>query len=150
MELRYSEVDRARSIYERYIQCIPTVKAWVRYAKFEMQNGEVALARGCYERAVEELAEDGETVSPVQIVFVVSQGSLIGHEPQCHSLALTLSPKHFDKKLLGAQRAVKHERCKPMVKVHGFPHTSRKACTSTRPGSLFRERPTVPGHKVYL
>lgn len=64
MELRYNEVERARTIYERYVQCIPTVKAWVRYAKFEMQNGEVGLARKCYERAVEELAEDGETVRP--------------------------------------------------------------------------------------
>ena len=63
MELRYNEVERARTIYERYVECIPTVKAWVRYAKFEMQNGEVGLARKCYERAVEELAEDGETVS---------------------------------------------------------------------------------------
>ncbi len=63
MELRYTEVARARRIYERYVQCIPTVKAWVRYAKFEMQNGEIGLARKCYERAVEELAEDGETVS---------------------------------------------------------------------------------------
>ena len=63
MELRYNEVERARMIYERYVQCIPTVKAWVRFAKFEMQNGEVGLARKSYERAVEELAEDGETVS---------------------------------------------------------------------------------------
>jgi len=62
MELRYQEVDRARGIYERYVLCIPSVKAWVRYAKFEMQNGEVGLARKCYERAVEELGEDGETV----------------------------------------------------------------------------------------
>lgn len=63
MELRYQEVSRARGIYERYVQVIPTVKAWVRYAKFEMQNGEIGLARGCYERAVEELGEDAETVS---------------------------------------------------------------------------------------
>ena len=63
MELRYNEVERARRIYERYMQCIPSVKAWVRYAKFEMQNGEIGLARKCYERAVEELGEDGETVS---------------------------------------------------------------------------------------
>ena len=70
MELRYNEVERARSIYERYVQCLPTVKAWVRYAKFEMQNGEVALARQCYERAVEELGEDGETVN---ILFILHE-----------------------------------------------------------------------------
>lgn len=63
MELRYQEVERARGIYERYVQVLPTVKAWVRYAKFEMQNGEIGLARKCYERAVEELGEDAETVS---------------------------------------------------------------------------------------
>jgi len=40
MELRYSEVERARNIYERYVQCLPSVKAWVRYAKFEMKNGQ--------------------------------------------------------------------------------------------------------------
>jgi hypothetical protein len=40
------------------------VQAWVRYAKFEMQNGQVGLARQCYERAVEELGEDAQTVSP--------------------------------------------------------------------------------------
>ncbi len=37
-------------------------QAWVRYAKFEFQNGEVALARRCYERGVEELGEDAQTV----------------------------------------------------------------------------------------
>ena len=63
MELRYTEVDRARNIYERYVQCLPTVKAWVRYAKFEMKNGQIGLARKCYERAVGEMGEDGQNVS---------------------------------------------------------------------------------------
>lgn len=63
MELRYNEIDRARNIYERYVQCIPSVKAWVRYAKFEMKNGQVGLARQCYERAVGEMGEDAQTVS---------------------------------------------------------------------------------------
>lgn len=44
-------------------ECNPRVpQAWVRYAKFEMQNGEVGLARRCYERAVDELGEDAQTV----------------------------------------------------------------------------------------
>lgn len=63
MELRYNEIDRARNIYERYVQCIPSVKAWVRYAKFEMKNGQIGLARRCYERAVGEMGEDAQTVS---------------------------------------------------------------------------------------
>lgn len=43
---------------------LPAVKAWVRYAKFEMQSGgDVAAARACYERAIEELGEDANNVS---------------------------------------------------------------------------------------
>ena len=64
MEMRYKEVDRARNIFERYVRCIPTVKSYVRYAKFEMRNGDVARSRRSYERAVEELGEDAQTVRP--------------------------------------------------------------------------------------
>ena len=67
MELRYNEVERAREIFELYVRCHPDVKAWVRYAKFEMKNSEIGLARAAYERAVEELGEDAQTVShPMQ------------------------------------------------------------------------------------
>ena len=62
MELRYKEAERARAIFERYVRCLPSVKAWVRYAKFEARGGELACARRCYERAVEELGEDAQTV----------------------------------------------------------------------------------------
>ncbi len=46
MELRYNEVERARAIYERYVKCLPSVKAWVRYARFEMKNGELVASWG--------------------------------------------------------------------------------------------------------
>lgn len=29
-EMRYDEVDRARAVFERYVEILPTVKAWVR------------------------------------------------------------------------------------------------------------------------
>ena len=73
MELRYNELDRARNIYERYVQCIPSVKAWVRYAKFEMKNGQIGLARRCYERAVGEMGEDAQTVSAVSLHMLASR-----------------------------------------------------------------------------
>lgn len=31
-EMRYDEVDRARAVFERYVEILPTVKAWVRCA----------------------------------------------------------------------------------------------------------------------
>lgn len=61
-ELRYEEVGRARAVYDRYVEVLPSVKAWVRFAKFELSNGDVGRARACYERAVEALGEDAQTV----------------------------------------------------------------------------------------
>uniref|UniRef100_A0A8B9SC02 Crooked neck-like protein 1 n=1 Tax=Apteryx owenii TaxID=8824 RepID=A0A8B9SC02_APTOW len=49
-ELRYKEVDRARTIYERYILS--------RYARFEEKHSYFAHARKVYERAVEFFGEE--------------------------------------------------------------------------------------------
>ncbi|KAM9317196.1 crooked neck-like protein 1 [Gastrophryne carolinensis] len=64
-ELRYKEVDRARTIYERYIlfMCLfvivhPDVKNWIKYARFEEKHGYIAHARKVYERCVEFFGED--------------------------------------------------------------------------------------------
>ncbi|KAK9073706.1 hypothetical protein SSX86_006300 [Deinandra increscens subsp. villosa] len=57
---RYNEIERARAIYERFVQCIPKVDAWICYAQFEMENGEISRARNCYERAVVKLEGDEE------------------------------------------------------------------------------------------
>jgi crooked neck len=65
-ELRYNEVDRARAVFERYVEVLPSVKAWVRYAKFELQHNDVSLARSCYERAMEALGEDSHTVRQIR------------------------------------------------------------------------------------
>ncbi|NXU43845.1 CRNL1 protein, partial [Drymodes brunneopygia] len=63
-ELRYKEVDRARSIYERYILSTalvlvhPEVKNWIKYARFEEKHSYFAHARKVYERAVEFFGEE--------------------------------------------------------------------------------------------
>ncbi|NWU92846.1 CRNL1 protein, partial [Upupa epops] len=72
-ELRYKEVDRARTIYERYILCgacrcffntallvivHPDVKNWIKYARFEEKHSYFAHARKVYERAVEFFGEE--------------------------------------------------------------------------------------------
>lgn len=44
------------------MEVLPSVKAWVRYAKFELQHNDVPRARACYERAMEELGDDANTV----------------------------------------------------------------------------------------
>jgi crooked neck len=55
-ETRYKEWDLVRKVYERYCACHPSVKAFVRWAKFEFGLGEVANAREVYESAVEQMA----------------------------------------------------------------------------------------------
>lgn len=58
MELRYKELDRARHIYERFIQIHPEVKNWIRYARFEEHNGSLSNSRNVYERATEFFGEE--------------------------------------------------------------------------------------------
>lgn len=58
MELRYKELDRARHIYEQFIQVHPEVRNWIRYARFEEQNGHISNSRNVYERAVDFFGED--------------------------------------------------------------------------------------------
>ncbi|MEQ2248422.1 Crooked neck-like protein 1 [Ilyodon furcidens] len=76
-ELRYKEVDKARTIYERYILMFaflldsrdfldscelvivhPEVKNWIKYARFEERHGYIAHSRKVYERAVEFFGEE--------------------------------------------------------------------------------------------
>lgn len=58
MELRYKEVDRARHIYEKFVQVHPDVKNWIRYSRFEEQNGNLANARNVFERASDFFGEE--------------------------------------------------------------------------------------------
>jgi hypothetical protein len=83
-ELRYNEVDRARAVFERYVEVLPSVKAWVRYAKFELQHNDVARARSCYERAMEALGEDSHTVSDWTTAIVEVQ---VPHNAHTYILA---------------------------------------------------------------
>uniref|UniRef100_A0A3B4YA51 Crooked neck pre-mRNA splicing factor 1 n=1 Tax=Seriola lalandi dorsalis TaxID=1841481 RepID=A0A3B4YA51_SERLL len=58
-ELRYKEVDKARTIYERYILLfLFSLKNWIKYARFEEKHGYIAHSRKVYERAVEFFGEE--------------------------------------------------------------------------------------------
>ncbi|CAM6098235.1 unnamed protein product [Calypogeia fissa] len=52
-------IKTVREIYENYVQRHREVKAWVKYAQFEVENGEGRKAWSCYKRAVQQLIEDG-------------------------------------------------------------------------------------------
>ena len=58
MEVRYKELDRARHIYERFVQVHPEIKNWIRYARFEEQSGYTSNSRNVYERAVDFFGEE--------------------------------------------------------------------------------------------
>ena len=57
-ELRYKELDRARSIYERFVYAHPDVKNWIKYSKFEERNRYINRARQVFERAIEFFGDD--------------------------------------------------------------------------------------------
>lgn len=50
-EIRCKELDRARYIYERFVNVHPSTRNWIKYAKFEEKNGYVDSARSIFERA---------------------------------------------------------------------------------------------------
>ena len=51
-------MDRARKIYEKFVQVHPVTKYWMKYAKFEEHNGFLATARNVYERGMEFFGDD--------------------------------------------------------------------------------------------
>ncbi len=57
-ELRYGEKDLARQIYDRFVMTHPEPKNWIRFARFEAENGSPGAARKLFERAVEFFGED--------------------------------------------------------------------------------------------
>ncbi|KAG6536149.1 hypothetical protein ZIOFF_001193 [Zingiber officinale] len=56
-ELRYDDVDRGRSMYERFVVFHPRPSSLIKYAKFEAQCSNITRARAVYERAVDLLSE---------------------------------------------------------------------------------------------
>ncbi|CAI9096662.1 OLC1v1032860C1 [Oldenlandia corymbosa var. corymbosa] len=56
-ELRHHQVDRARLIFQRFVECCHphnALVAWFNFAKFEMKHGNFARVRTCFEKAVEQ------------------------------------------------------------------------------------------------
>ncbi|OMO75157.1 RNA-processing protein, HAT helix [Corchorus olitorius] len=69
-ELRYKELDRARCLYERLVECHPrTVSVWIKYAKFEMKNSELDSARRIYERALDKFSLDDRETQKLFLAF---------------------------------------------------------------------------------
>ncbi|VDM97122.1 unnamed protein product [Thelazia callipaeda] len=58
-ELRYKEIDRARTIWQRFLHVHGhNVKQWLRYAKFEERFGYIGNSRVIYERALEYFGDE--------------------------------------------------------------------------------------------
>ncbi|TQE11147.1 hypothetical protein C1H46_003153 [Malus baccata] len=65
-------IESARHVYERMVQLHPEEAGnWIRYAHFEMKNGDVARARNVFERAVKKvpLADDEEEDDGAEQLF---------------------------------------------------------------------------------
>ena len=58
MEMRAGATENARKLYERYIECHPTIRGYIKFAKWEERQGNLGNARRVYERALEELHDD--------------------------------------------------------------------------------------------
>lgn len=55
---RCHEVERARSIYSRFVSVHPDAKNWIKFAKFEEAHGYINRAREIYEKSIEFFGDD--------------------------------------------------------------------------------------------
>ena len=69
LEERYNELDRASTIYERWIACRPIPKNWVTWSKFEEDRGMADKAREVFQTALEFFGDEEEQVEKAQAVF---------------------------------------------------------------------------------
>ncbi|XP_049368259.1 uncharacterized protein LOC125833161 [Solanum verrucosum] len=99
-EMLGNVADKARAIFKRFVQCHPKVSAWIRFAKFEMENGEIERARNCYERAVEKLADD-EDVKQLLVVFPEFEDKFKkkGRPRKYEKKKVILKLEYFDEKI---------------------------------------------------
>jgi hypothetical protein len=98
------------------VEILPTVKAWVRYAKFEMQHNDVTRARTCYERALEALGDDGHTVRGT------AQHSTAQHSTAQHSTAQHSTAQHSTAQHSTAQHSTaQHSPYGPLTHAPGWP-----------------------------
>ncbi|KAF2842298.1 TPR-like protein [Patellaria atrata CBS 101060] len=58
LEKRYNEFDRARTIFRQLTLVHPDPKNWIKWARFEEENGTSDLVREVYGNAIEELGQD--------------------------------------------------------------------------------------------
>eukprot|EP00953_Heterococcus_sp_UTEX-ZZ885_P016072 9059-Heterococcus_DN1.PRE.2 len=59
--MRKKDTARARELYKRYVACHPHTRAFLKWARWEEKQGQLALSRGAFERALSELDEDSRT-----------------------------------------------------------------------------------------
>lgn len=69
LETRYNELDRASSIYERWVAVRPEPRVWVKWGKFEEERAKVDKARDVFQTALEFFGDEEEQVDKAQAVF---------------------------------------------------------------------------------
>ena len=81
LEERYNELDRASSIYERFIGCKPVPKNWIAWSKFEEDRGQAGTrpltcmeradipdkAREVFQTALEFFGDEEEQIEKAQV-----------------------------------------------------------------------------------
>lgn len=76
LELRLREFDRARALYEQFLESQPSIcYAWLHYAQLELLLGDVERCRGIYEIAIDQpVLDEPEELWKAYIDFEIDQG----------------------------------------------------------------------------
>ena len=57
-EKRYNEFERARNLYQRFVEVHPEPRNWIKWAQFETENGSPDDVREVFETAIQTLGQD--------------------------------------------------------------------------------------------
>lgn len=93
LELQLGEIERVRTLYQKYLQWAPAnCRAWCKYAEVEQSLGELARVRAIYELAIEQPVLDMPEV--LWKVRLHPAGRRIRRAQQCYPLHCSPTQEH--------------------------------------------------------
>merc|ERR1711881_94681 len=92
-EQRCKEVEKARRVMERYVNCRPTQQAFLRLCKFEEKHSNMARARSGFEKGIELLSAELDEKFYIKFAQFEQRQKEMERAQAIFKLALDVLPK---------------------------------------------------------
>merc|ERR1719393_254969 len=92
-EQRVKEVEKARRVMERYVNCRPTQESFLRLCKFEEKHNNIARARSGFEKGIELLSGELDEKFYIKFAQFEQRQKEMERAQAIYKLALDTLPK---------------------------------------------------------